>query len=294
MKKRIINTSLLLVFCSIFTYGQDTITTYFNGDWGICSKKYASYYRKSYPDSSGMWIVKDYYKGGQLQMLGKYSDKRLRKQQGPAVFYHFNGKVSMLGQYLNNKRVGLWKKYYLDGSIASMGKMADDDNDSIWTYYNLDGTVFNTMNFINGLPDGESRWYYKSGKLSELAVYKKGLVANKISYDENGTVMKDPPKDCDVEFPGGEKKLNSYLKNNLNYPEELRFDKKEGVVVFHFIVRKDGTIDNIELQKSDEPLFNKEALRVFSLIKFMNPARLHGQIIDRECILPINFSLTGW
>jgi len=78
----------------------------------------------------------------------------------------------------------------------------------------------------------------------------------------------------------------------LKYPEELRLQGKEGVVLFHFIVRKDGQIDNIEYQKSDEPLFNQEAARVFKLIKYMKPARDHGQIVEQECTLPINFRLT--
>ncbi|MCE5332134.1 MAG: energy transducer TonB [Bacteroidales bacterium] len=85
-----------------------------------------------------------------------------------------------------------------------------------------------------------------------------------------------------------------FLEKNLKYPEELRLKSKEGVVMFHFIVRKDGKIDNIEYQKSDEPLFNQEASRVFSLIKYMKPAREHGRIIDKECTLPINFRLTNW
>lgn len=292
MKAETFKITLLLFLCPIFLNAQDTITTYYNRKWEKCDKKFAIYYRKAYPDSSKKWVVKDYHMNGQLQMLGTYSDKRLKKQQGLAIFYHYNGKISTTGQYLNNKEVGVWKSYYTDGRLAAEGKKSNDKNDSIWTYYNLDGSILGKINYDKGKAEGESNWFYSNGRLCELATYKRGKIIKKINYDESGNIVENPEEDCSIEYPGGNDKLYSLLKKNLKYPEELRLRGKEGVVMFHFIVRKDGKIDNVEFQKSDEPLFNEEALRVFSLIKYMKPARFHGQIIEKEATLPINFKLT--
>ncbi len=189
--------------------------------------------------------------------------------------------------------IGIWKSYYTNGDIESIGKRTNGKKDSVWTYYNINSEKpFGQINYINGKAEGESKWYYESGKVCEIANYKKDKIKSKVDYDEAGNIIEIKEKDGDVEFVGGNTNMVLFLQQNLKYPEVLRLQSKEGVVLFHFIVRKDGKIDNIEYQKSDEPLFNQEAQRVFKLIKYMKPARYHGQIIEQECTLPISFSLT--
>jgi len=276
--------------CSYTAKGQDTITSYFDHKWKkIRNKELAVYYRKVYPGSSGMWIVKSYYMNGQLQMEGQYSDKRFKIKQGAFIFYHNNGNISSLGQYSNDKKVGIWKRYYRSGGLHSEGKITNNKHDSIWTYYHINGSIFGKGNHINGKKEGRSTWFYESGKISEIAVYKKNKITSKIHYDEDGNVIK-VEKDHGPEFIGGNDRMILFLRENLKYPEELLSQRrKAGVIVFYFTVRKDGSIDNIEYINSDEPLFDQEALRVFSLIKQMKPARYRGQILDQECILPITF-----
>lgn len=284
---------LLIIFSSTILYGQDTLTTYFDRNWEKCNKNKAIYYRKAYPDSSKMWIVKDYHMNGQLQMLGTYSDKKLKKQQGPAVFYHFNGKIAETGQYINNKMTGVWKRYYSNGELESFGKFTNDLRDSTWTFYYINSKKpFGQINYINGKAEGESKWIYESGRVCEILIYKKDVIISKVNYDEDGKIIQIKEKDSNTEFIGGNSSMGKFVKDNLKYPEELRLQGKEGKVLFHFIVRKDGMIDNVEIQKSDEPLFNEEAMRLFKLIKYMKPARFHGQIVEQECTLPINFKLT--
>ena len=291
MKRQAFTISFLFFLCFNLLYGQDTITTYFNRNWKKCDKDFANFYRKAYPDSLGMWIVKDYHMNGQLQMFGKYSDKRLKKQQGTAIFYYYNGNVAQIGQYLDNKMIGYWKEYSTYGQISAEGKKTNDKNDSIWTYYDLDGRLFGTKNYIKGKADGVSTWYYESGRVCEVMTYKNDKTVSKVNYDENGNIIKVVEKDCNVEFIGGNQSMVLFLEKNLKYPKELELKGKEGIVMFHFIVRKDGTIDHVEFQKSDEPLFNQEAIRVFSLIKKMKPAREHGRLGDGGCTLPIRFKL---
>lgn len=291
--KKLTTIALLVFLSSSLLYGQDTITTYLNIKNQKCNKEFAIYYRKTFPDSSGMWIVKEFHMNGQLRMFGKYSDKKLKKQQGSAIFYHYNGQVLETGQYLDNKMIGIWKKYYTNGDIHSIGKRTNNKKDSIWTYYNINSkNIFGRLNYINGKAEGESKWYYESGKISEIAIYKKDKIKSKIDYDEDGNIIKIAEKDCNAEFIGGNNNMVSFLGQNLKYPEELLLQNKEGIVLFHFIVRKDGKIDNVEYQKLDEALFNQEALRVFELIKYMKPARDHGQIVEQECTLPITFKIT--
>jgi len=212
MKKRAITISFLLFLCFNLLYGQDTITTYFSRSWKKCNKEYAIYYRKAYPDSSGMWIVKDYHMNGQLQMFGKYSDKRLKRQQGPAIFYHYNGSIARTGQYTDNRMTGLWKKYYTNGDIESFGKIANDKRDSIWTFFNINcRNPFGQINYITGKAEGESKWYYESGKICEIANYKNHKIKNKVDFDEAGNIIEIKEKDGNVEFVGGNTNMVLFL-----------------------------------------------------------------------------------
>lgn len=286
---------LFILLISRLLQGQDTITTYLNRENKKCSKEFAIYFSKAYLDSSNMWIAKKYHMNGKLRMIGKYSDKNLKKQLGAVILYHYNGTISETGQYIENKMAGIWKKYYSNGFLQSVGKMTNDKKDSIWTYYNRNSiNVFGKINYINGKAEGESKFYYESGKISEIAIYRNDKIKSKIDYDEEGNIIKISGKDGNAEFIGGDTNMALLVQQNLKYPEDLLLQYKQGIVLFHFIVRKDGKIDNVVFQKSDDPLFNKEALRVFRLIKYMKPARDHGQIVEQECTLPIVFRMTNF
>ena len=157
---------LLVLLSSNLLRGQDTITTFLNREDRKCSREFAIFYRKAYPDSSGLWIAKKYHMNGQLRMIGTYSDKSLKKQVGSVILYHYNGKISETGQYIDNKMAGIWKKYYSNGDIQSEGKKTNNLKDSIWTYYNIDSdNVFGKTNYIKGKAEGESKFYYESGKI---------------------------------------------------------------------------------------------------------------------------------
>lgn len=293
--RRLTTIFLFVLLSSNILRGQDTITTYIDRDDRKCLEDLAVYYRKAYPDSTGKWIAEKYHMNGLLRMIGMYSDKTLKKQVGTVVIYHYNGKVSETGQYIDNKKTGIWRKYYSNGDLHSVGRNINDKKDSIWTFYNINSdSVFAKMNYLKGKAEGECKFYYESGKICEIAIYKNDKIKNKIDYDEDGKIIKIAEKDCNAEFIGGTNRMISFLRQNLKYPEELALQGKEGIVLFHFIVRKDGKIDNIEYQKTAEPLFNQEAVRVFSLIKYMKPARDHGQIVEQECTLPIVFRLTHY
>jgi len=292
--KKLTTIALLVLLSSSLLYGHDTLKTYLDREHKECRKEFAVYYRTVYPDSSGMWIVNKFHMNGQLRMCGKYSDKKLKKQQGVVTSYYFNGQISETGQYLDNKKVGLWKNFYTNGAIASIGKRTNNQKDSIWSYYNRDSkNLFGNINYINGKAEGESKWYYESGKICEIMTYEKDKKISKVDYDEAGNIILNSEKDGCAEFFGGNDNMTLVIKQNMKYPEELRLQAKEGIVILHFIVRKDGKIDNLEIQKSDETLFDQEALRVSSLIKCMKPSRSHGQFIEQECTLPITFSLNN-
>lgn len=291
-KKSTLILLLMVVAFNVFPAAKDTVITYFDKDWKKTKNaEKALYYRKAYLNKDNMWEVKDFYLTGQLQMLGYYSDKKLKQQQGPAYFYHYNGKLSSKGQYKDNVQVGIWEHYYLNGKLHSRGKRIDGERDSMWVFYDRDGVVAGKTNFKNGKAEGMSVWYYPSGKIVEEAFFQNGEKVSKKNYDEEGNEIFIDRKDSAPQFPGGDKALYEFLSKHITYPMELIDKGIEGSVILRFIVTKDGKIEDVDFEKADHELFNNEVLRIVNLIEYMEPAFQHGLIREEEMQLPINFRL---
>jgi protein TonB len=93
------------------------------------------------------------------------------------------------------------------------------------------------------------------------------------------------------EFPGGKAALFDYLKDKINYPEASKKARTEGKVVVRFIVNKDGTLSDIEVEKSVSELLDQEAKRVVKAMPPWKPGRQDGEIVRVRYRVPIQFSL---
>ena len=90
------------------------------------------------------------------------------------------------------------------------------------------------------------------------------LKGSGIAYDNNGQYI-FPILETQAEFPGGNKVLTEWIKGNMQYPVECVENKIEGRAFVRFVVKKDGSIDNVELFKSSgNTLLDQEALRLIN------------------------------
>ncbi len=101
------------------------------------------------------------------------------------------------------------------------------------------------------------------------------------------TVVEEQP-----EFPGGFETLIKYLADNVRYPDEALKDAIEGKVIVRFDINKDGSISNIIIVRSLQPLLDAEAVRVISSMPHWKPATQRGKPIRVVFTLPVNFSLS--
>lgn len=92
-------------------------------------------------------------------------------------------------------------------------------------------------------------------------------------------------------FPGGDRKLMEYLSENIRYPEECEEICVQGRVIVSFIVEKDGSISNVKVAKSLDPLLDKEAVRVVSGMPKWIPGRQNGVAVRVRYIIPVTFRL---
>src|ERR1043165_6228382 len=69
-------------------------------------------------------------------------------------------------------------------------------------------------------------------------------------------------------FPGA---LMMYIRQNLHYPEADFKSKTQGRAIIEFIVRKDGSIDSIQVVQSVSPTIDAEAVRLIKGMPHWTP-----------------------
>ena len=127
------------------------------------------------------------------------------------------------------------------------------------------------------------------------------LKGSGVYYDNNGQYL-FPVLETQAEFPGGNKVLKEWIKNNLQYPIECVKNKIEGRAIVRFVVKKDGSIDNVKILKSSRNSeLDQEALRLMNdedmpqWIPATQFSEAEGKYIKVDCmsVLPIVFKLNN-
>jgi TonB family protein len=77
-------------------------------------------------------------------------------------------------------------------------------------------------------------------------------------------------------------------KVDPKYPQTMRNENVEGEVVLYAIIRRDGSVDSIQLLKGVEPELDQYAMEAFSRWKF-RPANRHGVPVELETVVHIPF-----
>lgn len=93
------------------------------------------------------------------------------------------------------------------------------------------------------------------------------------------------------DFPGGEKALIAYIKNNLKYPAFAEENGIQGRVTLSFVVEKDGSISNINVLRSPAEELSQEAIRIVKSMPKWKPGVLKGENVRVKYVLPVTFRL---
>ena len=79
-----------------------------------------------------------------------------------------------------------------------------------------------------------------------------------------------------------------FRKVDPKYPPELRTEHVEGEVVLYAIIRKDGSVDSIQLVHSVDPRLDANAMEALAQWKF-RPAEKRGEPVDLEAVVHMPF-----
>ncbi|MBS1916768.1 MAG: TonB family protein [Bacteroidetes bacterium] len=141
-------------------------------------------------------------------------------------------------------------------------------------------------------PDGNWTAYYESGKISGTAYYKDGKQLNAKIYNEDGSVNDNIPVFTrESGFPGGDAALADFFSSHLKYPGKAVKNVIQGTVVVEFVVDKNGSLTDIQVVKSVDPLLDEEALRVIKKMPKWEPAVQGGRLVKSWKMQPVQFKL---
>ncbi len=79
-----------------------------------------------------------------------------------------------------------------------------------------------------------------------------------------------------------------FRKIDPKYPPELRTTHVEGEVILYAIIRKDGSVDSIQLVHGVDPRLDANAMEALAQWKF-RPAEKQGTPVDLEAVVHIPF-----
>ena len=85
--------------------------------------------------------------------------------------------------------------------------------------------------------------------------------------------------------------MHRFISNTLSYPADAADREIQGLVVYTFVVEKDGTLSNFNIIHRADPLLDAEALRILQLMPPWRPARHKGEIVRAESYVPMYFKL---
>ena len=87
-------------------------------------------------------------------------------------------------------------------------------------------------------------------------------------------------------FPGGEEVWMDFLNKNIQVPNELKANEPK-VVMVQFVVKENGSINELEIVKSGGPVVDKEVLRVLKRMPYWKPAVEEGLPVTSTVIKSI-------
>ena len=92
-------------------------------------------------------------------------------------------------------------------------------------------------------------------------------------------------------FPGGIQGMIKFLSENISYPKEAQKKKISGRVLVSFVVEKNGSVSEVQTERSLYPSLDEEAVRVVKSMPNWIPGKQGDQVVRVKYTLPVTFSL---
>ena len=279
-------------------------------DYFMIKSKIANINQFLTQNTSDVFInTKEYFSSGSIKEISNFSMSGSR--EGNYILFFENNRKHLEGNYKNNLRNGEWTLYdsegrkkavltYEMGNLITVLGINDFPTNIPFTNFS---DIFNSLSFstknneFECLKFGSVNTILKSDKTDFNKIVSYSPIIKAIDLDEvtNELIEEEEYDFPDVEaaFPGGEIELQKFLKNNVKFPEICMDMDVSGRIFMKFVVEKDGTISNIQVEKNTTGCedFVKEAKRVLQLMPAWSSAEVGGVPKRTTCRIPFNFKI---
>jgi TonB family protein len=75
----------------------------------------------------------------------------------------------------------------------------------------------------------------------------------------------------------------------VTYPLQAIKQKLNGVVIVSFDVNRQGTVDNIKVERGVHPMLDKEAIKAVESMPLWKPGVRHGKPVIVKFVIPVRF-----
>jgi len=149
----------------------------------------------------------------------------------------------------NNHRQGWWKvhnkngkyKGYATDQLVEEGEYLNNRKTGVWTKYFANGKKKHELTFANNIANGYAKMYYRSGKLQEEGIWKMNRWSGQYKYYyENGNVKYDWSYNSSGKREGEQKYF--YENGMLQYIGAWKTGKEAGDLTEYY---EDGSIKSI-------------------------------------------------
>jgi antitoxin component YwqK of YwqJK toxin-antitoxin module len=190
-------------------------------------------------------MIRERYENGRVKIeRGVAQDERDNYvNHGPWRMWDEQGNLVAEGTYRNGKRNGQWKRWYqaseselfslapfnlFTGPFLSQATFRDGQLNGQWVITDQAELKACEWNFVEGRRDGESVWYYHTGRQMRVIHYRAGEIHGELlEWDVNGEPV------TRVHYEGGRR----LEKTQQDYPDGQK--KVEGVVLQARLIMKE-------------------------------------------------------
>ncbi len=229
---------------------------------------------------------------GKLFMSAHFIDSSIRIMQGKFTEFHSNGKIESEGDFVNDKKNGLWQKW--DSGLKTDSTMYQDGN--VYTEMHFAYHKNRIMSYYtnkDSLADTYRTFSYNDKGILTSEVYFKGQQGILKRYD-SGQIKTDSlftRVEREASFPGGQAGWIGYLQKNLDADIPVRSGAPAGTyqVIVKFIVSKDGSISSVIAETKHGYGMEKEVIRIIEKGPAWIPAIQYGRKLNAYRRQPVTF-----
>lgn len=294
----------------------------------VYSKDSADFIRVIQEPDSGTtdFILVEQYVNGKVKTRGFVSKfDPVLVYEGQLIKYRDNGNKESLTVYSKGEPVGKGYCFFNDGKINSVMNY-----DSVSTFfpklmpydfrmtpYRLEyyadslGTVLVTGgkghfkehkkksngedlieegDYVNGLKEGLWTETNASGTYWFKEKFLRGAFLSGESFKDGQTYFYSVENEIPA-FKGGMERFYKYLSKKVRYPADAQRAKISGKVFLSFVVEKDGSLTEVNVDRGVSHSIDLEAVRVLKQSPNWIPGKQHGLPVRVKYNIPINFSL---